>query len=192
MLEFDATILSYVFSPDKSAGADRSVVVDMTGMVRVVHDVACGDKDLSLAAGDRIALKGRYVQKAGSVDRIELTHPTKAGAGGCGRPGEHPDGYLRKPTAATPTPAPRLAPRPAELIPDQPFVGTPRPSEKRYEEILRLKEGGSDDAALLRKIRKENVRYSLTTSEIQTLRAAGVSAAVIEAMLSSGRTPTPR
>ncbi len=92
--------------------------------------------------------------------------------------------------AAVPTP--RAAPRPAELIPDQPFVGTPRPSEKRYEEILRLKEAGADDAALLQKIRKENVRYSLTTSEIQTLRAAGVSAAVIEAMLSSGRAPTPR
>ena len=88
--------------------------------------------------------------------------------------------------------APRAAPRPAELIPDQPFVGTPRPSEKRYEEILRLKEAGSDNATLLEKIRKENVRYSLTTSEIRTLRAAGVSAAVIEAMLSSGRTPTPR
>lgn len=87
---------------------------------------------------------------------------------------------------------PRAAPRPAELIPDQPFVGTPRPSEKRYEEILRLKESGSDDAALLEKIRKENVRYSLTTPEIQKLRAAGVSAAVIEAMLSPGRTPTPR
>lgn len=96
------------------------------------------------------------------------------------------------PAAATPRAAPRVAPRPAELIPDQPFVGTPRPSEKRYEEILRLKESGSDDAALLAKIRKENVRYSLTTPEIQTLRAAGVSAAVIEAMLSSGRTPTPR
>jgi uncharacterized GH25 family protein len=89
-------------------------------------------------------------------------------------------------------PTPRAAPRPAELIPDQPFVGTPRPSEKRYEEILRLKESGSDDAALLEKIRKENVRYSLTTPEIQKLRAAGVSAAVIEAMLASGRTPTPR
>ena len=89
-------------------------------------------------------------------------------------------------------PTPRAAPRPAELIPDQPFVGTPRPSEKRHEEILRLKESGSDDAALLEKIRKENVPYSLTTSEIQILRAAGVSAAVIEAMLSSGRAPTPR
>jgi hypothetical protein len=94
------------------------------------------------------------------------------------------------PAPAAPTPRP--APRPAELIPDQPFVGTPRPSEKRYEEILRLKESGSDDAALLEKIRRENVRYSLTTPEIQTLRAAGVSAAVIEAMLASGRTPTPR
>lgn len=92
------------------------------------------------------------------------------------------------PAASTP----RAAPRPAELIPDQPFVGTPRPSEKRYEEILRLKQSGSDDAALLEKIRKDNVRYSLTTPEIQTLRAAGVSATVIEAMLSSGRTPTPR
>ncbi len=87
---------------------------------------------------------------------------------------------------------PRAAPRPAELIPDQPFVGTPRPSAKPWEEILRLKETGLSDAALLEKVRRETVRYSLTTPEIQKLRAAGVPPAVIEAMLQSGRRPTPR
>lgn len=192
LLELDVTILAYVLSPDQPVGADRGVVIDMSDKVRVVHDVTCGDKDLALAAGDLVELKGEYIPGKGGGDRIEFTHSAEDGGSvGCRRRGEPPNGYLRKRVAATPTPKP-AGPRPAELIPDQPFVGTPRPSEKRYEEILRLKESGSDDAALLEKIRKENVRYSLTTPQIQTLRAGGVSAAVIEAMLSSGRTPTPR
>lgn len=192
LLEVDVTILSYVLSPDQPAGADRGVIVDMSGRVRVVHDLSCGDKGLVLAAGDVVELKGEYVPKKGGGDRIEFTHSASNGASaGCSRRGERPDGYLRKRVAATPTPKP-VGPRPADLIPEQPFVGTPRPSEKGYEEILRLKESGSDDAELLAKIRKENVRYSLTTPEIQKLRAAGVSPAVIEAMLSSGRAPTPR
>ena len=53
----------------------------------------------------------------------------------------------------------------------------------------------SSGEALLEKVRNENVFYSLSTFEIQKLRAAGVSEPVIEAMLASGRapqTPTPR
>ena len=43
----------------------------------------------------------------------------------------------------------------------------------------------------LAKVERDGVRYSLTTPEIQKLRAAGVSETVIEAMLRSGRTPAP-
>ncbi len=84
-------------------------------------------------------------------------------------------------------------PRPAALVPDQPFVGTPRPFAKPYEEIVRLKESGATDAQLLAKVEHERVPYALTTPQIQELRAAGVSQAVIEAMLRSARAaPTPR
>ena len=142
--ELDATILAYVLSADQPAGADRGVVIDMSGKVRVVHDLTCGDKDLALVAGDLVELKGEYVQTNKAGDRIEFTHSAKGeGDAGCNRRGQPPNGYLRKRVAITPTPTPKpAAPRPAELIPDQPFVGTPRPSEKRYEEILRLKEAG--------------------------------------------------
>jgi hypothetical protein len=74
-------------------------------------------------------------------------------------------------------------------------VGTPRPVERPFQEIVRLKESGQSNAQLLEKVRRENVVYSLSTFDIQKLRAAGVSEDVIAAMLASGRqgrTPTPR
>jgi uncharacterized GH25 family protein len=94
------------------------------------------------------------------------------------------------PGAAPPPPAPR----PAELVPDQPFTGTPRAADRPYERVIRWREAGESEDALLARVRNENVRYELTTAEIQKLRVAGVPPAVIEAMLQSGRTltPTPR
>lgn len=89
--------------------------------------------------------------------------------------------------SATPVPT---APRPAQLVPDQPFLGTPAAGEKPYVEILRLKEAGASEKKLLAKVRGESRQYSLTTAEIQKLRAAKVSSSVIEAMLKAGRTPT--
>ncbi len=90
-------------------------------------------------------------------------------------------------------PAGLRTPRPEALVPDQPFVGTPRPSANPYQEIVRLKEAGATDAQLLAKVERESVPYALTTPQIQALRAAGVSQSVIEAMLRSGRAvPTPR
>ncbi len=74
-------------------------------------------------------------------------------------------------------------------------MGTPRPVEQPFLVILRLKESGASNAELLEKVRRENVAYSLSTFDIQKLRAAGVSEEVITAMLASGResrTPTPR
>ena len=67
--------------------------------------------------------------------------------------------------------------------------------DRPFEEILRLREAGQSNAELLEKVRRENVAYSLSTFDIQKLRAAGVSEEVIAAMLASGResrTPTPR
>ncbi len=68
-------------------------------------------------------------------------------------------------------------------------------TNRPYGEIVRLRESGRSNEWLLEKVRNENVLYSLSTFDIQKLRAAGVSEQVIEAMLASGRTaltPTPR
>jgi len=75
-------------------------------------------------------------------------------------------------------------------VPDQPAVAADTPpvaAAKPYQEILRLKEAGRSDDFLIAKVRADNVNYHLTTSEIQSLRAAGVSPAVLEAMLRSGQ-----
>lgn len=87
------------------------------------------------------------------------------------------------------------ASHPAQLVPDQPFTGPPPPGERPYSAILAGREAGTSNADLLARVERENVRYSLTTPEIQKLRAAGVSQTVIEAMMKAGRTaraPTPR
>ena len=86
----------------------------------------------------------------------------------------------------------RPTPRPAAIVPDQPYTGPPPPaSERPYFTILTAKEKGASNAELLAKVESEHKAYSMTTPEIQNLRAAGVSDAVIEAMLRSGRAQTP-
>jgi hypothetical protein len=50
-----------------------------------------------------------------------------------------------------------------------------------------LKRSGASDEELLRQIRADNVNYQLITPEILELRDAGVSQAVLEEMLRSGR-----
>jgi hypothetical protein len=104
----------------------------------------------------------------------------------------------RTKTPVPPTPSPTArpaptaaAPKPGALVPDQPYVGTPSAGEKPYLAIVRAKEAGATDAELLSRIEKGGVRYSLSTPDIQRLRAAGVSPKVIEAMMRSGRTPAP-
>jgi uncharacterized GH25 family protein len=98
-----------------------------------------------------------------------------------------------KAPAVSPPPAsgPGPGPGPANLIPDQPFRGQSPASAKPWEEILRLKQAGESNEALLARVRQGDVLYSLTTADIQKLRDAGVSREVIEAMLRSGRGPTP-
>jgi len=185
LLELEVTILAYVLSPDQPRDADRSAPIDMSGRVKVVHELSCGGENLALSPGDRVELKGEYVKAAGGGDLIRYTHAAEKGCG----PGEgHPAGYLRK--AAAPTPAPHPAtPRPADLVPAQPFVGTPAAGEKPHAGILRMKEAGASEEALLEEIRKTGTRYSLTTLDIQELRDAGFSSRLIEAMLQSGRGP---
>ena len=103
-------------------------------------------------------------------------------------------GTLAASPAPAATPAPKPPPAPAARVPDQPYVGTPRPLEQRYLEIIRLKNRGQTNEELLARVLQENVAYSLSTFDIQKLRAAGVSEEVITAMLASGResrTATP-
>ena len=90
-----------------------------------------------------------------------------------------------KPTVAAPGETSAIgSPLPAASVPPQPpSPAVPRP----YQDILKLKQSGASDEFLLNKIHSENVDYQLTTQEILELRAAGISQAVVEAMLRSGR-----
>ncbi len=104
-------------------------------------------------------------------------------------PGPNPN---PAPEPAPPAPVPTVPPAQplAALVPDQPAIAgdtAPVAVAKPYEDILRLKAAGRSDEFLLEKVRTDNVNYQLTTSEIQSLRAAGVSPAVLEAMLRSGQ-----
>lgn len=184
-LEFEVSLDAYLVAPAQPAGADRNVPVDMKGRVRVVHDLSCGGDDLRLAPGDKVELQGEYVDVPKGPDLIHFTHAADARAG-CGHGGSHPDGYLRKVVPATPTPR-VTPPRPADIVPDQPYLGTPAAGEKPYAAILRMKEAGATDEQLLEAIRAEKKSYGLSTSDIQRLRAAGISPRVIEEMLGSGR-----
>jgi hypothetical protein len=192
-LEFEVTLDAYVLASDQPDGADLKVPVDMEGKVKVVHDLSCGGDDLVLASGDRVDLQGEYVEIPGGPDLIHFTHASAVRAG-CGRGDVHPGGYLRKVVPATPTPI-VTPPRPAGIVPDQPYVGTPAAREP-YAAILRMKEAGASDEKLLEAVRAGKKRYALSTFDIQRLRASGVSPEVIEAMLQSGRVavtalPTP-
>jgi hypothetical protein len=182
MLEFDVEISFYLLAPAQPLDSDRGTQVDMTGPVRVVHDTACGG-ELSLRVGDKVELRGEYVEMPDGMDRVLFTHAPDAA--GCGD-NEHPAGYLREIVPPTPT-AKATPPRPSDIVPDQPYRGTPVPSEKAYLEILRLKQAGASDEKLLEKIRSEKKAYPMTLDEMQKLKDAGVSTAVIEAMLQSGR-----
>jgi hypothetical protein len=165
----------------------------MTGLVKVVHDLACGGV-VSLAVSDRIEFRGEYVDVPDGTDLLRFTHASDAK--GCG-PKDHPAGFLRQVVPPTPTSG-VTPPRPSDVVPDQPYRGTPVPSEKAYLEILRLRQAGASDEKLLEKIRSERKAYPMTLGEMQTLKDAGISSAILEAMLQSGRnvimpgrTPTP-
>ena len=186
-LEFDVTLSSARLAADQPAGADRSVAIDTKGRVRVVHDLSCGGSAIALSVGDRIEIGGEYVHVPKGGDLIHFTHPAD---GSCGRGGAHPAGFLRRIVAKSTMPAGLTTPRPATLVPDQPYTGPPAANGKPYEAIVAAKERGASNAELKARVEREGVVYSLSTPEIQKLRAAGVSTDVIEAMMRSGRRPT--
>ena len=188
-LEFEVTLEAYFLAAEQPADADRKVPVDMQGRVKVVHDLSCGGDPLELVPGDRVELLGEYVDVPGGPDIIHFTHAAGVQTG-CGAGGNHPAGYLRKFVPLTPTPV-VTPPRPANIVPDQPWVGTPAAGEKPWAAIVRMKQDGASEDDLLEAVRATNKRYALTTAEIQQLRAAGISPRVIEAMIQSGAAVTP-
>jgi hypothetical protein len=184
-LEFEITLSSARPAAEQPSGADRTLKIDMTGRVRVVHDLTCGGGEVALAVGDRIELAGEYVHVPKGGDLIHFTHPAD---GSCGRGGSHPAGFLKMATAP---PAPPRTPRPATLVPAQPYTAPPESGPKPYEAIVAAREQGVSNAELLARVEKEKVLYSLSIYDIQKLRAAGVSGDVIEAMMRSARIATP-
>ncbi len=185
-LEFEITLSNARPTGSQPPGADVHLALDTTGRVRVVHDLSCGGAAVALSVGDRIEIQGEYVHVPKGQDLIHFTHAAddQCGQGQDGA-AKHPGGFLKKVTLP-PTP------RPAAIVPEQPYTGPPPPASGRpYAAILAAKKNGASNEELLAKVDREHVTYSLTTPEIQDLRFAGVSGAVIEAMLRSGRAPTP-
>jgi hypothetical protein len=106
------------------------------------------------------------------------------------------------PPAPAPAPTTEVAPPPAsattpyESVPATP---APPPAPAAYEEILRLKQANMSDQFILTKVRTDNINYHLTTDQILSLRRAGLSEEILEAMIKSGQpqaatagTPTAR
>lgn len=104
------------------------------------------------------------------------------------RPTPPPVPTAPPPAQAQYTPA-ATSPPPAAAIPDQPPASTDTAgvATRAHADILKLKQAGFSEEFLLSKIRVENVNFQLTTTEILDLRAAGLSEAVLETMLRSGR-----
>ena len=91
--EFDIRIESFERAPEGDRGGDPELPIQTNARIHVVHDLTCGGAWLDLRPGDRLRLKGEYVQAGSRGDLIHFTHPA---GGACGRGGSHPDGYLRK------------------------------------------------------------------------------------------------
>jgi len=91
--EFDVVVLSAAVAPEGDRNPDSALAVDRTSSVHIVHDLSCGGTWVDLRPGDRVDLKGEYVQVGPGRNLIHFTHP----AGGvCGNGEPHPDGYLRR------------------------------------------------------------------------------------------------
>ena len=89
---------------------------------------------------------------------------------------------------AVPDAAPASAAAPAPLAAAVPVqAAIPPPSPRPHQDILKLKQAGFSDEFLLNKIRTDNVNYQLTTVEMVELRSAGITEAVLDAMLRSGQ-----
>src|SRR5262245_2470616 len=100
VLEFEIEVASYILAKEQPRDADKKTVVDMTGLVKVVHDLACGG-EVALTVSDKVEFRGEYVEVPGGPDILRFTHAP--GAAGCGAK-DHPAGYLREIVAPTPSP----------------------------------------------------------------------------------------
>ena len=89
------------------------------------------------------------------------------------------------PVTPVPTTPPSMAMPESNAAP----AAVPAPPTRPYQDILKLKQAGLTDEFILNKVRTENVPYQLTTSEIVELRTAGVTEAVLQAMMRSGQPP---
>jgi hypothetical protein len=74
--------------------------------------------------------------------------------------------------------------------PPPPSPTAEQPAASAAQEVLRLKEAGYSEEFLLNKIRRENKTYVLSTDDLVSLRKAGLSETVIEALLRSGNPPS--
>jgi hypothetical protein len=116
---------------------------------------------------------------------------------GTGTAAPQPNPNPEPPTQPVPTPGANVsaasAAPPAAAIPDQPAIAAaiaPEAPARPHEGILELKRSGLSDEAILKKVESENVNYLLTTADVVELRAAGLSEAILEAMLRSGQAPS--
>lgn len=91
--EFDVRIESFEKAPEGDRGGDPDLTIQTVSPVHVVHDLTCSGIWLDAMSGDRIEIKGEYVQAGSRGNLIHFTHPAD---GSCGRQESHPDGYLRK------------------------------------------------------------------------------------------------
>ena len=187
-LEFEIRLSSAGPTASQPQGADIHLALDTTGRVRVVHDLSCGGAAVALSVGDRIEIQGEYVHVPKGQDLIHFTHAAdgKCAHGEDGGAGKHPGGFLRK--VARAADAPPGGDRAGSALHRAAASGERAPV---FQRSCTAKEKGASNAELLAKVESEHMAYSLTTPEIQNLRAAGVSDAVIEAMLRSGRAQTP-
>jgi hypothetical protein len=99
------------------------------------------------------------------------------------------------PPPSAPVPPGAPAPPPAAAVPEQPVIATDEPpaapAARPHEEILRMKQSGASDGEILARVKAENVNYHLTTADVISLRGAGVSQTILEAMLRSGQPAPP-
>ncbi len=93
------------------------------------------------------------------------------------------------PEAGVPSAPSQPVMTPVTPVPTAPPSAAMAPPSRPYQDILKLKQAGLTDEFLLNKVRTENVPYQLATSEIVELRSAGISEAVLEAMMRSGQPP---
>ena len=91
--------------------------------VNVFHDLTCGGAWIDLSPGDRIELRGEYVEPPDGRGLIHFTHPADRSCGS----GGHVDGYLRRQRAAAAGAIPSAPPAAASDARLESFRASVRP-----------------------------------------------------------------